>query len=53
MIFRWVFSDVMEMLRSSWTEWGYGLDIAGRPLLYLAWADDTWLVSKPPEELNN
>lgn len=52
MIFRWVPSDVMETLRSSWAGKGYGLDIAGRPLLYLVCADDTWLVVKPPEEFN-
>lgn len=33
MVFQWVLPDVMETLRLSWTELGYGLGIAGRCLL--------------------
>lgn len=45
-------SMVMATLRQSWIDRGCGLSIAERRLLYLAWADDTWLVAKSPAESN-
>lgn len=52
MVLRWVLSNVMETLRLSAKGRGYGLDICESRLLHLVWEDDTWLVAKPPADLN-
>lgn len=49
-VFRWVLSDIMETLQRRWRDRGCGLSVAECRLLYVAWADHTWLVVKSPAE---
>lgn len=47
MVFRWILEDSMAMLRPSWEERGFGIDLGDRsPLTYLCWADDAWTTAR-------
>lgn len=49
MVFRWVLENILAPLRENRKLIGMGVAVGSGRLLYVAWADDTWLIAHGPE----